>query len=107
MCGYLLESGLAGAGCPHRWWSASASSSAARCLKPAELTQAIEDQRAMLAELTAAQSITGPGRISGMYSSEDRLQAAVDDLFGAPARRARRASSAARLSGIRELYLMT
>ena len=107
MCGYLLESGLAGARLPQPVVERIRKQFGGKVFEAAELTQAIEDQRVMLAELTAAQSITGPGRISGMFSSEDRLQAAVDDLFGASREKGQESVRVARLSGIRELYLMT
>jgi hypothetical protein len=41
-----------------------------------------------------------------MFSSEDQLQAAVDDLFGVPREKDKEGLKVARLSGIRELYLM-
>lgn len=47
----------------------------------------------------------GPARIEGMLAPEERLQAAVDDLFGVPREKSSQHSSVPRLSGIRELYL--
>jgi hypothetical protein len=106
MCAYLLESGLAGAKLPAPVTGRIRKQFAGRVFEAEDLTQAIEDQRQMLAELTAASVVQGPGRIHGMFSSEDKLQAAVDDLFGAPRGKGQENVQAARLSGIRELYLM-
>jgi hypothetical protein len=106
MCGFLLESGLAAARLPGPVVERIRKQFSGRVFEAHELTQAIEDQRAMLAELTAGSVIQGPGRISGMFSSEDKLQAAVDDLFGAPRAKGQEQVQAARLSGVRELYLM-
>jgi len=106
MCGYLLESGLAAAKLPQPVVERIRKQFSGKVFEAQELTQAIEDQRAMLAELTAGSVIQGPGRVSGMFSSEDKLQAAVDDLFGAPREKAQAGVQTARLSGIRELYLM-
>jgi hypothetical protein len=47
----------------------------------------------------------GPARIEGMVEPAERLQAAVDDLFGVPRAKALENASIPRLSGIRELYL--
>jgi hypothetical protein len=41
-----------------------------------------------------------------MYSSEDRLQAAVDDLLGAPREKSMEGQKVEQLQGIRELYMM-
>ncbi len=106
MCGFLLESGLTAAKLPAAVVDRIRKQFQGRVFEPQELTQAIEDSRAMLSELTAGQVVQGPGRISGVYSSEDKLQAAVDDLFGAPRNAEQANVSVAKLSGIRELYLM-
>jgi hypothetical protein len=51
--------------------------------------------------------ITGPsGIVGGMYTSEEQLQAAVDDMFGAPRDEKVKNLQVHRMSGIRELYLM-
>ncbi len=59
----------------------------------------------MVTELTGSAVVAGPGRITGMVTSEERLQTAVDDLFGVPRDAGQQNLSVARLSGIRELYL--
>jgi len=60
----------------------------------------------MLSELSAAQEVRGPGRISSMFDERDKLQAAVDDLFDAPREDSLQGVHVPRLSGVRELYLM-
>ena len=59
----------------------------------------------MLSELEATRVVQGPGRVSAMFDTGDRLQAAVDDLFGLPREERLSTLSVAPLSGIRELYL--
>lgn len=106
MCGHLLASSLAAAKLPGPAVERIRKQFAGKVFEVSELTQAIEDTLSLLAELTAASVVQGPGRIHGMFSSEDKLQAAVDDLFGAPRSKGQENVQAARLSGIRELYLM-
>ena len=106
MCRYLLDTALAASRLPAAMQRHVRAGFADRVFELAELQTAIEEARGLVSDLTASALVTGPGgQVSHMFSSEDRLQAAVDDLFGAP-----RGDSAnvqvARLSGIRELYLM-
>jgi hypothetical protein len=108
MCGYLLDSGLAAARLPAPVTERIRKQFAGQVFEPAQLTQAIDDARALLAELTGPGLIQGPGRIQGMYSSEDQFSAAVFDLLGAERPQDLAALKTAKLSGIRELYtLMT
>lgn len=72
--------------------------------EPSDLQAAIDDARTMLSELTAAQSVIGPTRVGGMFSSNDQLEAAVSDLFSLPREDHLKAIKPARLTGIRELY---
>jgi hypothetical protein len=106
MCGYLLESGLAAAKLPAAMVARVRKQFSGRVFEPSELTEAIDDARKLTAELTAGQVIAGPGRVSAMFNSEDKLQAAVDDLFGVARSKELQGVQTARLSGIRELYLM-
>ena len=74
--------------------------------EPLELDTAIHEEQSLLSALSAAGVIQGPGRISGMTNTADSLEAAVSDLFGLT-REAKLANvKPARLTGIRELYLM-
>lgn len=72
---------------------------------PSELQSAIRDARTLCAELDPGKSVNGPARVEVVADSADRVQAAVDDLFGAPRAVNLRNVSVPRLSGIRELYL--
>ncbi len=80
---------------------------AGQVFQPATLTAEIEAARAEVASLTAGNLVKGPGRIAGMVSSSDQIVAAVDDLLGAPREAGQESVRPARLSGIRELYLLT
>ncbi|HOV30920.1 MAG TPA: hypothetical protein PKX67_04260 [Anaerolineaceae bacterium] len=76
-----------------------------RTFAPSELQAAIREARGMLADLNGGSAVQGPARIEGMLAPEERLQAAVDDLFDVPREKRLQNASAPRLSGIRELYL--
>jgi hypothetical protein len=106
MCGYLLDSGLAAAKLPPAVENRIRKQFEGLVFEPQQLLEAIDDARQMVSELTGGLVVQGPGRIHGMYSSEDQLQAAVDDLLGAPREQQHATLSVHRLSGIRELYLM-
>lgn len=105
MCGYLLDSALAAARLPGPVTERVRKQFAGKVFDAGELTTAIDDARRLVSELTAASVAQGPGRISGMWSGEDRLQMAVDDLFGLPREKGQENTQVERLSGIRELYL--
>jgi hypothetical protein len=70
-----------------------------------ELDQAISQQRELVAAISGRNAIRGAGRIEEMRSERDQLQAATDDLLGAPRDASMSNANVARLSGIRELYL--
>lgn len=106
MCNFLLESGLVASKLPNALTERVRKQFAGRVFEAAELTRAIDDARAMLSELTGAGVVQGPGRISGMVSSEDQYTAALYDLLGAERPAALASVKAAQLSGIRELYLL-
>lgn len=106
MCAYLLESGLAAARLPAAMAEHLRKQFGGRVFEPQELTQAIEEARRLVSDLTGPASVAGPNRISAMFSGEDQLQAAVDDLLGAPRNPGAEALKAARLSGIKELYML-
>ena len=106
MCAYLLESGLAASKLPKPVQDRIRSQFDGKVFDAAELQTAITDNRQMLAELSAAQVVSGPGRITSMFDEKDKLQAAVDDLFEAPREEKLHGLSVPTLSGVRELYLM-
>lgn len=105
MCAYLLESALGASKLPKPVQERVRIQFAGKIFDAQELQDVITDTRAMLSELSAAQSVNGPGRISTMFNEQDKLQAAVDDLFGAPREDSLKGASVPRLSGVRELYL--
>ncbi len=51
---------------------------------PSEINRAIQSYKDAVAAETAAQEIKGPARVSGMFTADDQIQAAIDDLCGAP-----------------------
>jgi hypothetical protein len=106
MCSYLLHSGLAASRLPTVAQNALRKRFEGQVFAPAELNQAITDQRELITALTAGAVVQGPGRISAQFNDRDRLQAAVDDLLQAPRDPASVGLEAPRLTGIRELYLM-
>jgi hypothetical protein len=106
MCSHLLTSALSTSSLPVPVQDRVRSQFAGRVFDPPELTQAIDDAQQMVSELTANAVVQGPGRIHSMFNTDDKLQAAVDDLMGAPRDEASTQLQVERLSGIRELYMM-
>ena len=106
MCGYLLESGLSAAKLPEPVKARIRAQFTGKAFEPADLVTAIEDGRKLVSELTGGMVVNGPGHITEMYTTEDQLQAAVDDMLGAPREPGQEKIKAARLSGIREFYLL-
>ena len=106
MCGYLLESALSAASLPAPVAARIRTQFTGRVFEAPELQTAIDDARTMVSELLSDQTVAGPGRIHSMFNEADKLQAAVDDMLGAPRDEAHAALDVARLSGIKELYLM-
>jgi hypothetical protein len=106
MCEYLLDSALASARLPAPAAEQVRKQFAGQVFEPAELQGAISDARKLVSDLTAGLTVQGPGRISGMFSSEDQLTAAVHDLLGVERPDGLEGLRPSRLSGIRELYTM-
>src|SRR3990170_445891 len=106
MCVYLLESGLASAKLPQAMADHVKEQFSGRVFEPGELTQAIDDARKLVSALTGGAVVAGPNRISGMFTTEDQLQAAVDDLLMAPREKGSETLKVSRLAGIKELYMM-
>ena len=105
MCRLLLETTLNAAQLPQPIKERIRTQFASRTFEPAELTRAVEDGRSLAAQLLAGSIVSGPGRITGVTDTRDQLQAACDDLLGASRTPGQENLHAARLSGIRELYL--
>ena len=106
MCAYLLQSGLAASKLPKPMQARLNAQFEGKIFEAADLQDAINDSRAMLSELSAPGAVMGPGRITAMFNEADKLQAAVDDLFGIEREEKLQNLDVPRLSGIRELYLM-
>lgn len=111
MCANLLTSSLAASKLPAPLQERIRADFQARLdadslFEPKELQARIDADRAMLSELSAGAIVQGPGRVTGMFNSDDQLRAAVDDMFEVERDPQYKNVKAARLSGIRELYFM-
>jgi hypothetical protein len=106
MCAYLLDSGIGAARLPQAMAEHVRRQFTGRIFEPAELTSAIDEARKLVSDLTGGNAVAGPSRIHSMFSTEDQIQAAVDDLLQAPRNPGAEALKVARLSGIKELYMM-
>jgi len=104
-CQYLLDSGLGASKLPGPMMEHVRTQFAGRVFEPAELTEAIDSARKLVSSLTGGQAVSGVGRVHGMFSSDDQVEAAVDDLLGAPRRAELANVRVHRLRGIRDLYL--
>jgi len=106
MCEMLLDSTLSASNLPKPIQERIRKQFQGQVFEAPVLQEAVQDARTMLSELTAAQSINGPGRISLVFNEHDKLQVAVDDLFGNPRSDDLKPLTVPSLSGVRELYLM-
>ena len=106
MCSYLLDAAMGSAKLPAAMAAHVRKQFEGRVFEAAELNQAISEARQLVSELGGAGVIAGPGRVSSVFSSEDQLQAAVDEMLDAPREAGHEKLQAARLSGIKELYMM-
>jgi len=77
-----------------------------KTFKPTELKAEIDSFKEAFAQQNAAASIVGPAQVTGMFTREDQLQAAVDDLIGAPREKGSENLKVHKFSGIKEAYLM-
>ncbi len=77
-----------------------------RTFKPTELKAEIDAFKEAFAQQNAAASIVGPAQITGMFTKEDQMQAAMDDLLGAPRNTESKNLKVHKFSGIKEAYLM-
>ncbi len=104
-CAQFLESALTAAHLPAPAQERLRKQFSGRAFEPAELQSAIEDTRSLISELSGGSVVQG-SRIHSMFDSGDKLQAAVDDLLGAPRDKQAEKLEVRPLTGIRELYLM-
>ena len=107
MCQQFLDSALQVANLPKSAQDALRKQFSTVVFEPAELQSAIESYKSIISEVAGGLVVQGPGRISGMFSSKDQVQAAVDDLLGAPRDASLKDLKVHPLSGIRELYMLT
>ena len=70
-----------------------------------ELDGAIQEARELFASLQGGGIIQGTSAVTQMVNERDKLQAAADDLMGAPRDAGMEGVKVAKLSGIRELYV--
>ena len=106
MCSTLLSTALVASRLPEPWQTRIQEDFAGSIFEPEALAKRIENDRALLSATTAGRMVQGPGRVSEMVNTEDQLQCAFDDLLGAPRDDDKKNVKVARLSGIREAYLM-
>lgn len=105
MAEWTLETGLRGSKLPKPVQERLRKQFSGKDFTAEELENAIKDQRAMLSELTAAGTVLAHGRVESMFDEGDKLQLAVDDLFGVERDEKQAGLYVPRLTGIRELYL--
>ena len=105
MCEQFLESAISASKLPAPAAERVRRQFSGKLFEAEELTAAIEDTRSLISELTGAAAVNGP-RIHSVFDTRDKLQAATDDLLGAPRDAGLESVKTSRLSGIRELYLM-
>lgn len=105
-CAHLLETGLTASHLPEPTQARIRAQFTGRSFRPDELTNAIASAKTEIAAIMGAQMVQGPGRVSSVFSGEDQFAAAVDDLLGAPRNAGAEGLKVARLTGIREAYLL-
>ncbi len=101
----LLEGALMNTRLPLNMQQRIRSQFQGRSFDMTELNAALREAHLLLGEYDGARIVQGPARIEGMIEPGERLQAATDDVFGAPRDKKMTSVSVPRLSGIRELYL--
>ena len=108
LCAHTLTASLNASMLPEASKAAISKQFAGRVFSPDDLETAITEKRAEIAAITGAGLVQGPGRaaFSQMFDSGDQMQAAVDDLLEAPRDEDKKGLKVARLSGIREAYLL-
>ena len=106
MCAYVLESGLAAANLPKPMEDQLRARFGGKVFETEAFNNAIVEARELISNLQGPAVVAGPGRISGMVTSEEMLQSAVDDLFGVKRDTGLENVRTHRLGGIKELYML-
>ena len=105
-CGYLLTSALSASKLPEVVQARLRKTFEGTVFEAPALQAAIDEARAEVSALTASSAVQGPGRVSAMFDSRDKLQAAFDDMLGADRDAGAETLRVPHLSGIREAYVM-
>ena len=105
-CAHLLDTGLAASHLPEPTQARIRAQFENRVFQPDELNAAISQARTEISAIVGAQVVQGPGRLTQVFNTEDQFAAAVDDLLGAPRDEGSESLRVARLTGIREAYLI-
>ncbi len=106
LCASLLDASLAAAHLPAAAEKTLRERFSNQVFEPAVLQQSIRETQDLLSDLAGGASIQGAGRVTEMATPEDQVSAALHDLLGASRPQGLEKLQTARLSGIRELYLM-
>jgi hypothetical protein len=104
-CQNLLTTGLQNSRLPKVTQDRIERSFKGRVFEPSELAEAIDEARKEIEQLTAPGLIQGPGRLSQMFNSNDQVQAALDDLLGAPREEGMESLKVHKMRSIRQAYL--
>jgi hypothetical protein len=102
----VLDTALAVSDIPDKAKDAiRASFKTAATITTPDVSAAIQAWKDSVAESTAPQDIKGPARASAMFNSDDQIQAAIDDLVGAPREKGAEELKVARFTGLKEAYI--
>jgi hypothetical protein len=105
MCQALLQTALASSRLPEAWQLRIKQDFKDKVFEPEQLQKRIEDDRSLISATMGARTVQS-GAVNSMFTAEDQIQAAFDDLLGAPRDAGKETLKVARLTGIREAYLM-
>ena len=105
-CEHLLTTGLSTSRLPDVVQARLRKQFEGRKFQPTELQTAIDEARDEVSALTAGGIVSGPGRVSGMFSGAEQFRLAVEDLLGIDRDPAEAGVKVHRLSGIREAYIL-
>lgn len=105
MCEHLLNSGLSTSRLPDVMQGEIRDQFKGRVFEATELSTAISKKRDVLAALTSADNVQGPGRITNMYNVADDFALAVADMFGVAREPGKEGRKVRPLQGMRDAYL--
>ena len=105
MCEHLLNSGLSTSRLPDVMQNEIRDQFKGRAFEATELSTAINKKRDVLAALTSADNVQGPGRITNMYNLVDDFALAVADMFGVAREPGKEGRKVRPLQGMRDAYL--